>query len=70
MQSRDENATPGPDLACQGVVMESQAIERESNFITPPRRTPRGVGYEPEARAGFEPVNATELHRHYINILK
>jgi hypothetical protein len=25
MQSRDENGTPGPDLACQDVVMESQS---------------------------------------------
>ncbi len=38
-----------------------KVIEREGNFITPPRRTLRGVGYEPDARAGFEPVNAYRI---------
>jgi len=48
MQSKDENATPIPDLACQDMVMESQAHRTcENNFIiTISRRTRRGVDYE------------------------
>ena len=68
MRSRDKKETPGPHPACQSVVMESQAIECESNFMAASCRTLRGEGYEPasspqayglqaggEARAGLNP---------------
>ncbi len=40
--------TPGPDLACQDAVMESQAIiNRENNCISTSRRTRAGLNAEP-----------------------
>lgn len=49
-----QSSIPGPDLASLGPVMEGQIwSSNRSKRIFRSRRTLRGVGYEPEARAGI-----------------
>ncbi len=61
--------TPGPDLACQDVVMESQVHRMWKQFHSHiPSRSPRRRIYEPEARAGLnpEPISLVSIYWNHI----
>jgi hypothetical protein len=42
---------------------KAKFIKTENNFMSPHSRTLRGVGYEPEARAGLNPEPGTNQFR-------